>query len=235
MLKSVGLSEILNSTHNHKAALLLMSKFYKNEAFDVLASLTIVEFEGGEDERQDMLAGIDRDFLQHVQCLQVHPNTLIRTDRNLLTGLKEVTLSVENPYSMALAARTKDQFIHCMFCNACGSMDGQWYYDSFAIEEMDWDWKRKQLLYLAQESGWTMKFLLYSNLDEPALFGPPDLRLEHEYNLDTQKLVRRRLLHQDKVVACDKDFATIGRFREAINAQPIDWVVDSDYDSDLYD
>lgn len=233
ILKQINVQQLLQLISDNKGALLLASKFYRTEGLQMLASFTKVELENGEDERNDMLAVIDQDFMRHVPSIQMHPDTFIRTDRTLLSNLKEVTLSCKLELSNPLAHSPGD-FVHIITCPHCGDGDGSWFYHLYGHRVYSWDWKRKQLLYLAKEGGWTTKLILYTEWNRSTRPFPDGTRLEFEYELEAEKLVTRRMLRSGKVVISGDEFTPARKLQQALQREGLGYGDDSDDDSDDY-
>lgn len=125
---SVSIDGILKMVTNHKAALLIANEWCKEEAVDILAQNTTIEFTGLEpnnDIRDDILATIDHNFLSHVTKIVIPPINFLRANRSLLPKLKEIRL-----FHLHIYEFEHDLFIRHLLCPGCGDPSDQWLYSA---------------------------------------------------------------------------------------------------------
>lgn len=161
-LHCLSTDEIIHKVDFQQAALLAAAEWCKEEAINILASQTTVEFVGlssWNSEHVNVLDAIDSTFLKHVTKVEMPPISFIRCDREALPKLEEVCLT----HSM-LNKEEEDDFSpaldHLLNCGGSGVIDpASFAYKDYHADCRDFEWKRKQLLHLAEENGWKLRFV----------------------------------------------------------------------------
>jgi len=199
-MESSNTIQMIKKVSNKQGALLLASKYFLKEGLSTLSSNTTIKILGNHyfDNRDDLLADINTDFMRYVQALHLPTLTFIRANRAVLPRLKHVKLVEE------IHARHPLNVLHQIVCQHCGQLDGSNVYEEFRLPTTDWEWQQKQLTHLAEENGWDLTLMIRYRCWMPRLSYPH--RFEFEFDLMTEELLHKRAVKQGRIMLQDQEF-----------------------------